>query len=61
MLEVITLKPGENAIVTGPSLRMINTAVSAGYTTANVTFEYNDEQGYNKNGVSKSFVFEILK
>lgn len=59
MYEVITLKPGENAMVTGPSLYTVSTAIGAGNTTANVTFEYTDEQGNNENTVSKPFVFEI--
>jgi hypothetical protein len=56
--QLVKLTPGQEASVTGPSIGTIYKAISAGQTTAIVTFHYYVTQYYSSS-VSKSFVFTI--
>ncbi len=59
VLQLVTLHPGEKAMVTGPNAHSIYTASGLGTTKSNVTFKYTDEQGKIQNNVTKPFVFVI--
>lgn len=59
VLQIITLHPGEKAMVTGPNAHSIYTTSGVGTTKSNVTFKYTDEQGKIQNNVTKPFVFVI--
>lgn len=60
VLQIITLHPGEKAMVSGPNAHSIYTATGVGSTKANATFSYTDEQGKIKNSVSNTFEFSIV-
>ena len=53
----ITLKPGENTTVTGPSSNIKYTALSSGMTNTTLSFSY--QLGESSNTISKSFPIDI--
>jgi hypothetical protein len=56
---LVKLRPGQEALVTGPNISGIEyQAVAAGQTTASVTFHYQIENGHSAS-VTKQFVFTI--
>jgi hypothetical protein len=56
--DIVQLQPGQSASVLGPSSGTTYKAISAGQTTAIVTFHYYVTQYYSSS-VSKSFAFTI--
>jgi hypothetical protein len=57
-VHLVKLKPGQEASVTGPSIGTIYKAISAGQTTAILTFHYQTQNGHSTS-VTKSFTFTI--
>jgi hypothetical protein len=59
-LQLVSLNPGQQAVITGPNAHVIYTANNIGKANANVTFQYIDEAGKIVNNTSKPFVFDIV-